>query len=231
MLQGRPLTKLWGWQKYGIVLLRDISRIRRATRATGRDDARQGVGSNGSLPTSGRPRKRGYPPPDLPRLSGVADQPHGQGWGGGNPACGVGPSEPCAHARGHIRSARVSRPRRSTDRRSPGNAPTVGDGGRRGRVGQEALAEPAWKHSQVTAMGQSDPCLVPHTGNGATVVRGLVSTRRGSEELGMIAPFWPGACATRLQQAAPFGSWLQGPGVNLQWGHGDEAVEDVLRDE
>ena len=31
------------------------------------------------------------------------------------------------------------------------------------------------------------PCLVPHTGNRASVVRGLVSTRRGSEELGMIA--------------------------------------------
>src|SRR5271157_839305 len=28
--------------------------------------------------------------------------------------------------------------------------------------------------------------------------------------------FWPGACATRLQHAAPFGSWLQGPGVNRQ---------------
>jgi len=24
---------------------------------------------------------------------------------------------------------------------------------------------------------------------------------------------------------------LQGPGVNLQWGHGDEDVEDVFRDE
>jgi len=40
--------------------------------------------------------------------------------------------------------------------------------------------------------------------------------RRGSEESGTNAPFWPGACATRLQHAAPFGSWLQGPGVNLQ---------------
>ena len=27
-----------------------------------------------------------------------------------------------------------------------------------------------------------------------------MSTRRGSEELGMIAPFRPGACATRLQK-------------------------------
>src|SRR5271157_72514 len=60
------------------------------------------------------------------------------------------------------------------------------------------------------------PCLVPHMGKGASVVRGLVSTRRGSEESGTNAPFWSGACATRLQHAAPFGSWLQGPGVNLQ---------------
>ena len=80
-------------------------------------------------------------------------------------------------------------------------------------------------------MGQSEPCLVFHTGNEASVVRGLASTRRGSEELGMIAPFWPGACTTRLQHAALFGSWLQGPGVNLKWGRGDEAVEDVFRGE
>ena len=43
--------------------------------------------------------------------------------------------------------ARVSRPRRSTDRRSPGDAPTIGDWetrGRRGRAGQqETLPEPA----------------------------------------------------------------------------------------
>ena len=32
----------------------------------------------------------------------------------------------------------------------------------------------------------------------------------------MIAPFWPGSCATNLRFAAPFGSWLQGLGVNLQ---------------
>src|SRR5271166_4757537 len=31
-----------------------------------------------------------------------------------------------------------------------------------------------------------------------------------------LSAFWPGACATRLQHAAPFGSWLQGPGVNLK---------------
>ena len=41
------------------------------------------------------------------------------------------------------RSARVSRPRRSVDRRSPGDMPTVGDRetvGRRGRAGQETTA-------------------------------------------------------------------------------------------
>jgi len=47
----------------------------------------------------------------------------------------------------------------------------------------------------------------------------------------MIARFWPGACATNLRFACPFGSWLQGPEVNLQWGHGNEAVEDVFREE
>src|SRR5208337_3323445 len=51
------------------------------------------------------------------------------------------------------------------------------------------------------------------------------------EESGTNAPFWPGACATRLQHAAPFGSCLQGSGANLHWGRGDEAVGDVLRDE
>ncbi len=53
------------------------------------------------------------------------------------------------------------------------------------------------------------PCLVPRTGKRASDVRGLVSTRRGSEASGTNAPFWPGACATKLQHAAPFGSWLQ----------------------
>ena len=38
------------------------------------------------------------------------------------------------------------------------------------------------------------------------------SASRGSGELGTNAPFWPGACASKLQHAAPFGSWLQGPG-------------------
>ncbi len=134
--------------------------------------------------------------------------------------------------RSAFRSARVSRPRRSADRRSPGNWPTVGDGGFRGRASPDTVPEPAWRlQPQVTAMGQSNPLPRSRTGNGASVVRGLVSIRPGSEELGMIARFWPEACATRLQHAAPFGAWLQGPGVNLQCGRGDETVEDVLRNE
>jgi hypothetical protein len=60
------------------------------------------------------------------------------------------------------------------------------------------------------------PSLVSHAGKGAAVVRGLVPTRRGSEESGTNPPFWPEGCATRLQHAAPFGSWLHGPGVDLQ---------------
>jgi len=149
--------------------------------------------------------------------------------------CDVGlvrPLIPTAFVANLFRSARGSRPCRSADRGSPGDAPTVGDCGRRGRAGQETLPEPAWRRQpQVTAMGQSDPLpRTPH-GNGEFVVRGLVSTPGAPEESGTNAPFWPGACATRLQHAAPSGSWLQGPGVNVRWDCGDEAVEDVLRDE
>jgi hypothetical protein len=54
------------------------------------------------------------------------------------------------------------------------------------------------------------PHLVPRTGNGASLVRGLVSTRVGSEESGTNAPFGPGACATNLRFACPFGSWPNG---------------------
>ncbi len=103
--------------------------------------------------------------------------------------------------------------------RSPSLEPRSGD---RSEAGGASHRSPRWDNPI--------PCLVPHRGNGTAVVRGLVSTRRGSEELGTIAPFWPGACATNLRFAAPFGSWLQGPGANLQWGRGDETVEDVLRD-
>ena len=94
---------------------------------------------------------------------------------------------------------------------SPSLEPQSGD---RSEPGGVSPRSPRW-HDQI-------PCLVPHTGNRVSVVRALVSTRRGSEESVTNAPFWPGACATRLQHAAPFGSWLQGPVVKLQRGHGDE---------
>src|SRR5271157_1808521 len=42
------------------------------------------------------------------------------------------------------------------------------------------------------------PCHVPHTVNGASVVRGLVATPGAPEESGTNAPFWPGACAANL---------------------------------
>src|SRR5271157_4241872 len=140
------------------------------------------------------------------------------------------------HRRSAFGSARVSRPRRLADRGSPGDAPPVGDWetvGRRGRAGQETTARTSLRGNwfKPRSSGRSEPggasprsprwdnpipCLVAHTGKGTSVVRGLVSTRRGSEESGTNALFWPGACATRIQHAAPFGSWLQGPGVNLQ---------------
>jgi len=44
-----------------------------------------------------------------------------------------------------VRSARASRPRRSADRGFPGDAPMVGDGGRRGRAGQETVPEPVFE--------------------------------------------------------------------------------------
>jgi len=115
-----------------------------------------------------------------------------------------------------------------TRRRSGTGRPVVAEDG---RVRRPCPNQPGGASRRSQRWDNQIPCLVPHTGNRVSVVRGLVSTRRGSEELGMIAPFWPGACATKLQHAAPFGSWLQGPGVNLQRGHGDEAVKDVLRDE
>ena len=85
-----------------------------------------------------------------------------------------------------------------------------------GRVRRPRPNQPGGASPKSPRWDNQIPCLVPHTGKGASVVRGLVSTRRGSEESGTNAPFWPEACATRLQHAAPFGSWLQGPGVNLQ---------------
>src|SRR5271166_830313 len=70
------------------------------------------------------------------------------GSGAGLACCKVGlyrPLIPTAFVANWFRSARVSRPRRSADGRSPGEAPTVGDCGRRGRAGQEALPEPAFE--------------------------------------------------------------------------------------
>src|SRR5271157_5388662 len=59
----------------------------------------------------------------------------------------------------------------------------------------------AWHASASSKSPRRDnqiPRLVPQTDNGSSVVRGLVSTRRGSEGSGTNALFWPGACATRL---------------------------------
>ena len=67
---------------------------------------------------------------------------------------------------------------------------------------------PAWACEELVL-------TVPRTGKGTAVVKGLVASRRRSEGSGTNAPFRPGACATRLQHAAPFGWWLQGPEVNL----------------
>src|SRR5208337_3154666 len=83
---------------------------------------------------------------------------HDQGRGTGDQAgeltarlacCKVGldgPLIPTAVVANLFRLARVSRPRRSADRRSPGDAPTVGDWGicgRRGRRVRRPLPEPA----------------------------------------------------------------------------------------
>ena len=80
-------------------------------------------------------------------------------------------------------------------------------------------------------MGQSD--ALPRTPHG----RGSVSRQRfgvdppglgkGGDECSFLA--W----GLRHQTTAcrPIGPWLQGPGANLQWGHGVEAVKDVRRDE
>src|SRR5208283_358438 len=87
--------------------------------------------------------------------------------------CKVGldrPLIPAAFAANLFRSARVSRPRRSADGRSPGNGPTVGDRGCRGRASPDTVPEPAWRRQpQVTAMGQSNP--LPRTPHGQWSVR------------------------------------------------------------
>ena len=85
---------------------------------------------------------------------------------------------------------------------------------------QELRATPvAWRQPQVTAMGQSDP--LPCTPHGRWSVRrqrfGVNPPGLGSVEDECSFLAW--GLRTRLQHAAPFGSWLQGPEVNLQWGH------------
>jgi len=133
-----------------------------------------------------------------------------------------------------LRSALVSRPRRSTDLRSPGDAPPVGkNGGRGGWAGQETVPEPAWRRQpQVAAMGQSDP--LPRTPHGQGGVRrqrfGVDPPELGKagDDRSFLA--W-GLRHQPLRFAGRFGSWLQGPGANLRWGRGAEAVEGVLRDE
>jgi hypothetical protein len=71
-------------------------------------------------------------------------------------------------------TAVVSRPRRSTDRRFPDGASTVGDGGRKGRAGEETVPEPAWRRQlKVAAMGQSDPLLRIAHGQGSVRRRRL----------------------------------------------------------
>ena len=150
------------------------------------------------------------------------------------------PLIPTAFVANLLRSARASRPRRWANRGSPGDALTVEDWqtcGLRGRAGSEALpgpsrfggelfvppyeggiqggsGGPAASHAPASPRSprwdNRRPCLASHTGNEAADVRGLMSTRRGSEGLVMIASFWPGACVTRPQQAAPFGSWPNG---------------------
>src|SRR5271157_3768080 len=118
--------------------------------------------------------------------------------------CKVGldrPLIPAAFVANLFRSARVSRPRRLTDRRSPGHAPTVGDwetSACRGRAGQEALAEPA-KGGEVRVLvrrrspdfvrrGSPDPAVRP------TVVaidewRGCLDRRYKRRCLGFAAAF------------------------------------------
>jgi len=79
-----------------------------------------------------------------------------------------------------------------------------------GRVRRPCPNQPGGASPGSPRSDSAMPCLVPHTGNGAVVVRGLVSTRRRSEASGTNAPFRPGACATNLRFARPFGSWPNG---------------------
>jgi len=129
-------------------------------------------------------------------------------------------------------SARVSRPRRLTDRRSPGDAPTVGDGHRRGRAGQETAPEPAWRRQpQVAAMGQSDP--LPRTPHGQGSVRrqrfGVNPARLG--RVGDECSFLAWGLRHQASTCRPIWVLVARARSESSKGHGDEAVEDVLRDE
>ena len=128
--------------------------------------------------------------------------------------CKVGldrPLIPTAFVANLFRWARVSRPRRSADRGSPGDAPRVGDVGRRGRAGQETLPEPAWRRQpQVTAMGQSDP--LPRTPHGQWSVRrqGFGVDPPGLGRVGDECSFLAWGVRHHLRFACQFGSWPNG---------------------
>jgi len=81
-----------------------------------------------------------------------------------------------------------------------------------GRVRRPCPNQPGGASPRSPRWDNPIPSLVPHTGKGASVVRGLVSTRRSLEKLGMIAPFWPGVCATNLYDLpADSGLGCKGP--------------------
>jgi hypothetical protein len=129
-------------------------------------------------------------------------------------------------------SARVSRPRRLADRGSPGDAPTVGDGGRRGRAGQETVPEPARRRQpQVTALGQSDH--LPRTPHGQGTVR---RQRFGVDPpgLGRVGdecsfPAW--GLRHHAKTCRPIRVLVARARSESSKGLGDEAAEDFLRDQ
>ncbi len=96
--------------------------------------------------------------------------------------CKVGldrPLIPTAVVANWFRSARVFRPRRSADRRSPGDAPTVGDRetcGRGGRAGQEVLREPATGRAcsmSTTSVNRRRPPSMPRAELGINGLKSL----------------------------------------------------------
>src|SRR5208282_2532298 len=104
------------------------------------------------------------------------------GGGAGLACCQVGldrPLIPAACVANLFRSARVSRPRPSANRGSPGDAPTAGDWeawGRRGRAGQEAPPEPS-------RIGGEIP-VPPYEGSEFRVLAFL-----GGDEVGIISSY------------------------------------------